>query len=134
MTRRDVESFAGAHDAARAAFHLDLDLARQGDALMVVLAGRSTGDRLDVLGPAPTRLVHHAGDVDLAENHHLHRHQRLPDELVRLVERPAHDGHRARIRRAPCQLWVAAMSGDDQDRGDVGDLDGGLITGRAGSL
>jgi len=28
VTRRDVESFAGAHDAARAAFHLDLDLAR----------------------------------------------------------------------------------------------------------
>ena len=69
MTRRDVESFTAAHDAARAAFHLDLDLARQGDALMVVLAGRSTGDRLDMLRPAPTRLVHHAGDVDLAENH-----------------------------------------------------------------
>ena len=49
--------------------------------------------------PAPTRLVHLAGDVDLAEDHHLHAHQRLRDKFVRLVERLAHDSHRARIRR-----------------------------------
>ena len=74
---------------------------------MVVLAGRSAGDRLNVLRPAPTRLVHLAGDVDLAEDHHLHAHQRLRDKFVRLVERLAHDSHRARIRRGVRQAWIA---------------------------
>jgi hypothetical protein len=73
----------------------------------VVLAGRSAGDRLNVLRPAPTRLVHLAGDINLAKDHHLHSDQRLRDEFVRLVERLAHDGHRARIRRVPRQLWIA---------------------------
>lgn len=56
----------------RAPPSIDLDLAREGYALMVVLAGRSAGDRLNVLRPAPTRLVHLAGDINLAEDHHLH--------------------------------------------------------------
>lgn len=107
VTRRNVECLAGVHDAARAAVHLDLDLARQGYALMVVLAGRSAGDRPNVLRPAPTRLVHLAGDIDLAEDHDLHTDQRLRDDFVRLVERLAHDSHRARIRRGPRQPWTA---------------------------
>ena len=39
VTRRNVERLARAHDAARTVIHLDLDLARQDDALVVVQAG-----------------------------------------------------------------------------------------------
>src|SRR5215211_920675 len=106
MTGRNVECLAGVHDAARAAVHLDLDLARQRYALMMVLTGRSAGDRLNVFRPAPTRLVHLTRNINLAEDHDLHTDQRLCDDFIRLVERLAHDGHRARIRRGR-QPWIA---------------------------
>ena len=115
VARRNVECLAAVHNAARSAFHLDLDPARQGHALMMVLASSSAHNRLNVLRPAPTRLMHLASDVNLAEDHHLHAHQRLRDEFVRLVERLAHDGHRARIRRG----IASAMDRDERDDHDM---------------
>jgi hypothetical protein len=49
VARRDVEGLTRAHDAARSALHLDLHLARQGDALVVVQASRGADDGPDVL-------------------------------------------------------------------------------------
>jgi hypothetical protein len=89
---------------------------------MVVLAGRSACDRLNVLRPAPTRLVHLASDINLAEDHHLHTDQRLRDEFVRLVERLAHDGRPARIRRDAASA-MDCDGRDDHDCDDVAHLD-----------
>ncbi|HEY9377792.1 MAG TPA: hypothetical protein VIQ02_11940 [Jiangellaceae bacterium] len=86
MPGRDFKRLTGAKNPPRAGVGLDLYLAFEDDALVMVLAAGCSGDRFHVLGPAPPRLVDEPGDMCLAEKHDLHGHKRKRDKLIRLVE------------------------------------------------
>src|SRR5918996_1303965 len=64
----------------------DLHLAREDDALMVVLAAGRPHDGLHVLGPPPAGLMGAPGQIDLTENDDLRPEEGQGDQLVGLVE------------------------------------------------
>jgi hypothetical protein len=81
-----LKRLAGAQNPARAGLGFDFYFAFEHNALVMVLTAGRPDHRFHMLGPAPPRLVDEAGDMNFAEKHDLHRHERKRDELIRLLE------------------------------------------------
>jgi hypothetical protein len=99
VTRRDLKRLASPKKPPRAGVGFDFYFAFEHDALVMMLAAGRPDHRFHMLGPAPPRLVDESGDMNLAEKHDLHRHERKRDELIRLIEsRRLEPGHLFRLR------------------------------------
>lgn len=86
MTRRDIERRARWNLERQAILHFDVEGPAEDDADVVVLAERSAGNRLHVLGPAPAGLEDRPTHVEIVEGEDLDPSVRERADFVRIRE------------------------------------------------
>ena len=85
----DLEDVSWADLELRAVGHLHSQMTLQRYPKVMVLTRFGTGDRLDVDGPAPTRLIRHPPDDDIVELHDVHLPVREAPNIGRVGEPPS---------------------------------------------